>query len=229
VRPALPAGVWLPLAASLALLVAPWPASAGCPLPVDAGAALADVPDAARLGFLRDALVRDGENAKLWTALWGGGYLLLTGAQVAAATDVPPDQSPDWWIGAGGSALGVAAMLALPLAVQAHGPLFDAWAGALSPGHDPCALIARGERWLELDAGDEAFGTSWLVQVGNVVVNAAIALAIGFGYGHWTSAGISGGVGVLIGEAMILTQPTALVDAWERYRTAGDADAWPAR
>jgi hypothetical protein len=205
------------------LAAAPRLAAAGCPLPADAAAELADVPDTARLAFLRDALRSEVWNMKLWTGLWGGGYLLLTAGQVALANAMPADERPDWWIGASGPMVGLLSVLALPNGVMEHGLVLEEQARDLRPGGDPCGLVARGERWLELDAGDEAFGTSWVVHVGNVVVNAAVALAIGFGYGHWLSAGINAGVGLAVGEAMILTQPTALVDAWERYHTAG---AW---
>jgi len=216
----------LPALLAAALVAAPRPAAAGCPLPEEASPSLADVPDAARLAFLRDALRGEVWNVKLWTGLWGGGYLLLTAGQIALANVFPVDEAPDWWLGAGASTVGMIGVLALPVGVMEHGLVLEEQSRALDPGGDPCALVARGERWLALDAGDEAFGTSWLLHVANVVVNAALALAIGFGYGHWISAGINAGAGLAVGEAMILTQPTALVDAWERYRTAGGADGW---
>jgi hypothetical protein len=219
-------GLALPTLVAALLAAAPRPTAAGCPLPTDAAAELADVPDASRLAFLREALRGEVWNMKLWTGLWSGGYLLLTTGQVALANAAPGSERPDWWIGASGPTVGLISVLALPNGVMEHGLLFEAQTRALAPGGDPCTLIARGERWLELDAGDEAFGTGWLVHVGNVVVNAAMALAIGFGYGHWLTAAINAGVGLAIGEAMIWTQPTALIDAWERYRTAGGADGW---
>ncbi|MBI5501962.1 MAG: hypothetical protein HY907_17090 [Deltaproteobacteria bacterium] len=217
------------LAAALAIAV-PHPAAAqDCPLPDDALPALADVPDAARLEYLRSALADEAGPVRTWTGLWGAGYLLLATTQVAAAPVLPAANRPGLWLGAGGAGLGLAVLTILPLAVQEHGPILDAYAGALGPAASPCALIARGERWLELDAGAEEFGTSWLVHVGSVLVNAALALTIGFAFHDWLSAGIAAGVGLAVGETMILTQPTALIDAWERYRTAGWAEARPER
>ncbi|MBI5488355.1 MAG: hypothetical protein HY905_13560 [Deltaproteobacteria bacterium] len=218
------------LLAATAASAAPRAAAAdGCPLPDGADPGLADVPDAARLEFLRTALADEAGPVRTWTGLWGAGYLMLATTQVAAAPALPAANRPGLWLGAGGAGLGLAVLTILPLGVQEHGPILDAYARALGPEASPCALIARGERWLELDAGDEEFGTSWLVHVGSVVVNAALALTIGFAFHDWLSAGIAAGVGLAVGETMVLTQPTALIDAWERYRTAGGAEAWPSR
>ena len=214
------------LAATIASGVPRRAAADGCPLPDGASPGLADVPDAARLEFLRSALADEAGPVRTWTGLWGAGYLMLATTQVAAAPAFPAANRPGLWLGAGGAALGLATITILPLAVQEHGPIFDAYTRALGPEASPCALITRGERWLELDAGAEAFGTSWLVHVGSVVVNAALALTIGFAFHDWLGAGVAAGVGLAVGETMILTQPAALIDAWERYRTAGWADAW---
>jgi hypothetical protein len=195
-------------------------ADADCPVPADATDTLAAVPDADRLDYVRAALRDEVTPIRAWTGGWTAGYLLLTTAQVAAAPAVPADDRPDWWLGAAGSAVGLAAMLALPLGVIDDGLVFESYARALAPAHDPCALLARGERWLAEGAADEAFGAGWVLHVGNAALNLAVGLVIGLVWGHWLSAGINLGVGLAVGEAMILTQPTGLVDAWEGYRSA---------
>ena len=210
-------------------IVAGAPAAAGeCPLPEGSGPELARVADTARLAFLRDSLLEEAYRVRLWTSAWAGAFLLLTAGQVAVAPVRPAAERPDWWIGAGTSTVGLVGMLALPMSVMDGGPVLDDFVRHLSPGADPCALVARGERWLALGADQEAFGYGWIPHVANVLVNAALLFAVGFGYDHWISAAINAAVGFAVGEAMILTQPTDLIDAWERYRAGTEAEMWPA-
>lgn len=70
------------------------------------------------------------------------------------------------------------------------------------------------------DAANEAFCSSWLLHVGNVVLNAAVGLVLGIGWHRWEAAAINFGVGTALGEVMIFTQPTGLVRAQLAWQVA---------
>ena len=84
---------------------------------------------------------------------------------------------------------------------------------------DRCAVLARAERTLVGVEDNQRVANGILAHAGNLLVNAGIALILGLGYGRWTSAAISAGVGVAVGEANAFTQPHHLRDVLVRYRT----------
>ena len=125
---------------------------------------------------------------------WGVGWALANGAtlmvQVGALPFVDHDTQIDFAVGAGTSAVGVISTLASPVT----------WLHS----YDECDAI---ERELSRAADAQAFGKSWLAHTGNVLINGGAALALGLGWDHWRSAAVQGGVGILVGELMIYTQP----------------------
>jgi hypothetical protein len=56
------------------------------------------------------------------------------------------------------------------------------------------------------------------VHVGNVVLNAGVGLFLGLGYHHWVAGALNFASGAAIGEVIIFTQPTNVVDGLRRYR-----------
>jgi len=187
-----------------------------CPIPDGANPKLARVDDAARLDYLRDALMHDSRNATVWRWGWVTGFALATAAELGLSQAVEPNGRVDFYVGAGATALAMVPLLALPLKVEYDGPAF-----ALKPveAGNTCALIKEGEQLAVMDSVNEAAGTGWLMQVINVIYNAVTASILGFGYHHWTSAIATGVGGLVAGEAMILTQPTHLSEAWRTYQT----------
>jgi hypothetical protein len=115
----------------------------------------------------------------------------------------------------------------MPLEVIADTRWLERRLATAPPGTGECQLLAEAEGLLHRDAKGEAFGRSWLFHVGNVVVNVALGLVIAAGFHHWLSGGISSAVGIAVGEAQILTQPTGAVTALARYRR-GDLGPAPA-
>ncbi|MCL2450137.1 MAG: hypothetical protein FWD17_14415, partial [Polyangiaceae bacterium] len=80
---------------------------------------------------------------------------------------------------------------------------------------------------LESAANTQRLGGGWVPHAGNVLFNVGLALVLGWGFRRWKSAAISAGIGVVVGEANILTQPHRLPGVVERYRAGhlDDADA----
>jgi hypothetical protein len=80
-------------------------------------------------------------------------------------------------------------------------------------------VLADAEARLERDAKDQRQQQAWWLHAGNVGFNVGIALFLGLGYGHWTAGIINGAAGLVVGEAIILTQPTSSLDDLHTYRT----------
>ena len=177
----------------------------------------------ARIAFLSKLLGQQSEVIRLWKLLWGAGYGLMTAGQLALMPLLSAHRE-DWVIGAASSAVGFAVVVIDPMEVIEGGPLFVQRARVVTP-EQTCQLLIDGERMLGAGARKQAFSTSWISHVVNVLFNVGVGLLLGFGYGRWQTAGINGAVGIAVGEATVLTTPTGLVDGWERYRSGGTNDS----
>lgn len=188
-----------------------------CPAIEGGAPELAELPTAERMAFLLARAERGEEAARTWTAIFALGYLGIAAGQLAVLS-VSRDQErrDNMAIGAASSMIGVASLFVLPLSILHQRADIEALAARASEGD--CEALARAEALMVAAAESEAFGASWLVHVGSVLFNLGVGLLLGVGYGHWISGAISAGVGIAIGELQILTQPTDLVDAVERYR-----------
>ena len=188
-----------------------------CPMPEGSTpASLAAQSPEARAAFLSTLLGQQSESIQTWKLLWGAGYSLMTIGQLALMP-LLPEHRADWVIGAASSAVGFAVVVIDPMEVIEGGPSFVARAKVVTP-EQTCQLLIDGERMLRDGASKQAFSTSWISHVVNVLFNVGVGLILGLGYGRWQTAGINGAVGIAIGEATTLTTPTGLRDGWERYR-----------
>jgi hypothetical protein len=203
----------------LCLLLSPGLAHAGlgCPVPSGASASLGDFESGERLAFIQSRLSEDARRVRLWTEGWVAGYGVLTLGQLALVPLFSPDDRVDLYVGAASSAGGMVALLAVPLDVLADAPALDALI-ASQPGPGGCAVLAEAERLLAQSARSEALGRSWLMQGANIVYNALAGLVLGLFFNRWASAAFTAATGWLIGEVMILTQPTGAEDALREYR-----------
>ena len=188
-----------------------------CPLPADANPKLGEISASARLSFLRESLNHDAQNANFWRWSWVTIYAVGTAGQLALSPLWSPESLPDLYVGAGASALAMLPLLVFPLHIGADGPAFDARVAAAAPA-DTCRLIADGEILMAQDAANEAAGVGWIMQVVNVTYNLVVASILGFGFKRYVPAVITGVGGLIIGEAMIFTQPTHLNDALKQYK-----------
>jgi hypothetical protein len=183
-----------------------------------------------RLHFIDGHLRSEAHRARLWSFGWGGGYGALTVGQAVPAFLVEDrGLRIDLVVGAVSSLFGVALILFVPLEVMADSDLLAGRLSQLPPGADPAPLLADAERLFAAAAEDEAFGVSLWLHAGNVAFNVLIGLVLGLGFGRWESGAISTGIGIAVGEAMILTQPDRLRGLLARYRSGQlDAEGSPA-
>jgi hypothetical protein len=206
-----------------------------CPLPDGANSKLVGVDAATRLAYLRATLNQEGQEARNWKWRWVGGYSVIAVGQLAFGSFVSTtDQRPGLYIGGVASAIAMVPLLVLPLEVGVEAPLFDAKAKKLASAGttdlaSTCELIKEGEALMVRAAANEARGAGWITHVINIIYNGIVAVIIGApkwptgtstpATHNWSSAAISGGVGVLLGEGMALSQPNNLGDAWKTYKS----------
>lgn len=188
-----------------------------CPVPAGASASVGELDPSRRLAFIQSHLHEDARAARIWTGAWGAGYSVLTLGQLALTPAVSAGDQKDLYVGAISSVGGVALLLAVPLTVMEDSPTLDALA-ARQPGQVDCAVLAEAERLLIQSARSEEEGRNWVMQGLNVVYNVATGLVLGLFFDRWPSAAITAASGWLIGEVMILTQPTGAQDALRLYR-----------
>jgi hypothetical protein len=207
---------WISLSLALGVSSLARGASADvCPVPQGAEA-IAAVDREERLAYLARAFDREVSDIDQWSWTWGGVYAAGAVAQ-AAALPFTSDHGKriDLYVGVASTSFGALTLTALPL--QLTVPL------RLARGHfaeaDRCAALARAERTLFKVEKDQRLATSWVGHVGNILVNVGIGLILGLGYDRWSSAALSAGVGIAVGEANAFTQPHHLRDVIERYRS----------
>ncbi|EPX63076.1 hypothetical protein D187_006486 [Cystobacter fuscus DSM 2262] len=176
-----------------------------------------------RLAFIQTHLNEDARRARLWTGAWGAGYGVLTLGQLAAVPAVPSGEQVDLYVGALSSAGGLVALLAMPLDVVADSTTLDTLARE-HPSEVDCDVLAEAERLLVRGAEGEALGRSWLMHGANVLYGLLSGLVLGLAFDRWVSGAVTAVTGILIGEAMILTQPFGAEETLRRYREG----AWSA-
>ncbi len=195
-----------------------------CPLPKDASSALATASAEQRLAFIQGTLDGQARASRLWAWIWGLSASALVVYNVTDAVLVIGEPArANAVVGAAASLLPPLLILALPPKAIADQRTIAAAALRTGP---TCETLTLAETALLRDADDEAFATSWVAHVGVVVVTAAAALILGFGYGSWVDGAIVGGAVLVLGEGQAWTHPRGAIDAERRY-LAGDIAASP--
>lgn len=180
---------------------------------------------ARRIEFIQNALDSGQRNAEFWWYSWMGIYGTSGIIQTALAF-LPENRAGERVLDvteAAKSFVGLAALFVPPFS-----PAYAGNSLGKVPGETPVQRahkLASAEDFLNDAADIEAFGTSVLMHLGGVAVN-----AVGFGVEWyyavnqmhrsdliWQVIG-NAVVGLAAGEAAILTQPTKAVKDRERYR-----------
>jgi hypothetical protein len=93
----------------------------------------------------------------------------------------------------------------------------------LAPGDGSCAELLRLEKALSRGARNERLGTGTAAHLGNLAINAGFGVASALLAGRAAPGLLTFALGFGLGEVQILTEPTDLIGALERYR-AGELD-----
>lgn len=171
-----------------------------------------------RLRFLSGVFEKESVAMNRWTAVFAGGFAALSVGQLGISAAVDQETRPDYYWGALSSAVGATTVLLSAPKATREAAAFRLRAQNATP-EETCSLVAEGEEMLKQGAKGEAFGTAWYAHVANVLFNAAFGAIYLFAYDHVRTAVINTAVGLVLGESMILFQPTGLVTGLEQYRT----------
>lgn len=155
-----------------------------------------DSPEVARI---RAHLEAESRRAGVWNGLWPGVFVSAAVGTLALAPQFDDDEGQRislYWSSAKSTIAAVAAIIK-PLDV---------------PTLPPCADEAQARAALERAARSERRGRHWMRHAEAVLLNAIGIGILGFGYGYWTDALVNTGVGLLVGEIRIFTQPTGSID-----------------
>jgi len=216
-------GAWLVLSSQSAVAESCPPISGGQP-------ALEQVDVEQRIQFIRDRMAYDASKARTWSEAWTITWGVLTGGQLALLAFFDGDAQADLYVGAGSSFIGLAGQLILPLSVKSDQTRLENHINMVGRAAERCKLLEHAEKVFIENAENEADGVHWLMHGANVLINVGAMLILGLGFDRWDSGAINGAIGIALGELMIFSQPTGLIDDLERYRRGeiGDLDktAW---
>ena len=181
--------------------------------------ALALVPAEQRLEWIDRKLRVEAHNARLWSGLWGAGYGAITvGQSILATTQTDTGSRAENIVGAVASFIGVLAVVILPPSVERDQSWWEKHKRRLSLHEDPCATLATAEHLLVRGADSEEFGIGPLTHIGNFAINIAAGLVLGIGFNRWAAFAYVGLVGIAVGEAQVITEPTGAIEALRRYK-----------
>ena len=200
-------------------------AAASCPIAAGAGTGVANLPAELRLAWIDAQLAHGAQKAQRWTWGWGIGIGGATIANLVPIAFVAKEDRIDWYTGAATTIVGIVPLLIAPLDVVGDSRELRAKIEARAPPPaggrdrpDVCPLLADAEARLLRDAKNQADGQRWWLHVGNVALNFGVGLFLGLGFHHWGAGALNAVSGSLIGEAIILTQPTGTIEDLRRYR-----------
>lgn len=165
--------------------------------------------------FIKNAARLEKPRVDLWRWAWFTGFAVLTLAQ---AIPVPffddAGARADFIVGAASTAIGALSLLFLPPTIAQNADEFAALA-------DDDSALPQAEKLLADGAESEAFGVSWLMHVGNFALNVVASGLLGIIWHRWQSAALNFALGMVVGEAMIMTQPVGLVSAHTQTQEGG--------
>jgi hypothetical protein len=191
--------------------------AAAAPCPVDPiigeiGASASDLADVdPRTAFLEEKIERGAYLSRAWAVGWGVSLGVLTVGQLSIAPTVPAAERPEWWVGAGASAVG-----ALTRAVFVPRVLRERRRLRRDPTRG-CARVHALEGALARSAAWELTGRSLLMHGLSLGFNAGVGLVLGLAFDRPIAANRLASLGAVVGEVMIITQPRWMTRSLEAY------------
>lgn len=161
-----------------------------------------------RLAQVDAQLGREAHRATFWKHGWIAGIVGATAIDLALIPILGDtrDNRIDYGLGAATTIVGVVPLLLLPpRSIADH----EAVAAEIASTADRCVVLRDAELRLAAAAEAETQQRRWYVHVGNVALNAGVAVLFGL-FHHWSAGIINGVGGALAGEVIILTQPNDL-------------------
>ncbi|MEW6441811.1 MAG: hypothetical protein AB1640_12830 [bacterium] len=196
----------------LAVAVAPLAAQQTPP----GGAVLSDEAIEQRLRFIQQRLDSNKRHGRIWYWSWmaiNGGSAV--GLGIAAGTTTDESTRVGYASKATLATIGVASLVFRPLQAR-HGA--DSIRGLPeSTREEKAAKLGAAEDLLRSNAARAAERKSWVMHLGNVLLNTGAGVATGLA-GDPAGGAIAAGTGVLSGTIFLLSQPAGPERDWEEYR-----------
>jgi hypothetical protein len=189
-----------------------------CPGPTGGDEVVAAMDGVLRLHWIDRRLSTTAHQAQVWTWGWGTGIVAATVANLAPLPYVAKENRIDWYVGAGTTIVGLVPFLVAPLDVLTDGPQLRAAVSTQLNEETVCRLLADAETKLIRNAKNQEDCQRWWWHAANVAFNTGIGLFLGLGYDLWGMAALNIVGGTVMGEAILLTQPTGSIVDLHRYR-----------
>lgn len=168
-----------------------------------------------RLAFLRSGFNRESGHIHLWSFIWGAIYGCVAIIQfVWAAADPKSPAHATLIFGCIAAAVGTLSTLIAPLKMTLPMTRLK-WTMP-----DRCELLRRSEDALARVAQDQRFIKGPAGHLGNLLFNLGLLLTLGIAFGQWQTGFIASGIGLVIGEINVRTQPSGALTLTRRYRAA---------
>jgi hypothetical protein len=172
-----------------------------------------------RLEWIDRRLSHAAPRMRTWNWAWAIGISAAGVGTLIAAPFVSPESRVDYYTGAGAAALGVLPFILAP--PETIGAAHDLHAKLMNKppvtDDEVCDLVADAENKLVRSARNAQMMTAWYAHLGNLAFNTGIVLFEGLVFHRWKGGLINGVAGFAIGEAVIFTQPTQIIDDREAY------------
>lgn len=201
-----------PVLVAIALHAAPASAE-----PLAPRAELSDAEVTQRLDFIETRLRLGTGSAQRWWYGWFFGWSAVTAGQAIAAI-VTTDRGlrVDSAVSAVSSGIGVLSLGVVPFPARyAARSLYEL--PAATPG-ERRSKLARAEQLLKASAKAEASSLTWLAHVISAGTSVGVGLVLWLVYDRPESGVRNALIGIALGEAQFITQPTDAIRDWDAYR-----------
>lgn len=172
-------------------------------------------PCDAELQFLEQRVEIGARRSRSWALGWGLGLAALSVGQLAISPAIDAEERIDFYVGATAAAVG-----ALTRAVFIPRVILHRRRLRREPLRgDTCARLATFEVEVEQDAAWERKGRGLLMHGLNLAFNAAVGVVLGVAFDRPVPGNRLAAIGAVVGEVMIITQPTYMSRSWDEYGT----------
>jgi hypothetical protein len=175
--------------------------------------------------YVRTIMSDQAARSRTWKRAWiVAGTGLVAWDVTQAATAANATDRTDAIVGAAASALiPISIALGPPRVIEGDEDL----SAPASGSGDLCSDLAHAEALLVQASEDQMSRKSTRAHAINIGFNAVIGLTLA-AFGHWKGALANGLGGIVIGETLILTQPSGATGGLQKYRSGnlgGDASS----
>jgi hypothetical protein len=167
-----------------------------------------------RLSFIRSRIDVGARRSTAWSAVWGSTFGALGITQLAIVPSVDKNTRVVLYVGAASAGIGVLTRaILIPRVILERRRL-----RRMSTRLSGCELLHAAERSMVASAKSERRGRHILLHLTALGYNVGLGLLLGLGFDQPVSGNRVAAMGATIGQVMLVTQPTTMVEALEHYQ-----------